>query len=119
MIRFGVVAMVLLVSACNEKSEDGVTRGTTAAKRDIADRQVEKLAYEGYGIWATRPANAGKCPTVAQLAETAGVGTVDPWGAELTVKCDDLPPGVVGVAVSSRGPDGKAGTPDDVLSWDD
>jgi hypothetical protein len=119
MIRVGAVAICLLVTACNEKSEDEVRRQLADSKLDLAKAQVKKLAYEGYGIWISRPANTGKCPTVAQLAEIAGIGTVDPWGAELTVQCDGLPPDARGFGVFSRGPDGKDGTKDDLRSWDD
>lgn len=86
-------------------------------KEDIARAGAKKLANEAYGMWITRPANTGKCPTAAQLAEMAG-SAKDPWGEEYVVKCNDLPPGVIGVAVLSKGDDKKEGTGDDIKSWE-
>ena len=86
-------------------------------KEDIAASGVKKLAYESYPQWASRPANTGKCPTVQQLAEYGG-SVKDPFGQEYVIKCNDLPAGAVGIAVSSKGPDQREGTGDDIKSWD-
>ena len=71
-------------------------------KVDIARAGAKKLAFESYPQWSSRPANTGKCPTAAQLAEYGGAPK-DPWGEEYVIKCTDLPPGAVGIAVSSHG----------------
>jgi prepilin-type N-terminal cleavage/methylation domain-containing protein len=85
-------------------------------KVDIARAGVKKLAFESYPQWASRPANTGKCPTVAQLAEYGGTPK-DPFGEEYVIKCNDLPAGAVGIAVFSKGEDKREGTGDDVKSW--
>lgn len=87
-------------------------------KEDIARSGVKKLAYESYPQWVSRPANTGKCPTIAQLAEYGG-SLKDPWGAEYVIKCQNLPAGAKGIAVLSKGADGSEGTPDDLKSWDE
>jgi prepilin-type N-terminal cleavage/methylation domain-containing protein len=89
-----------------------------SSKVDIARSGSKKLANESYGMWVTRPGNTGKCPTAAQLAEMAGAAK-DPWGEEYVVKCTDLPPGAVGIAVYSKGPDKAAENGDDIHSWDE
>ena len=43
----------------------------------------------------------------------------DPWGNPYIIKCGgDLPPGARGIAVMSKGEDGKEGTGDDFKSWE-
>ena len=86
-------------------------------KVDIARAGAKKLAFESYPQWSSRPANTGKCPTAAQLAEYGGAPK-DPWGEEYVIKCTDLPPGAVGIAVSSKGEDKSPDTGDDIKSWD-
>jgi prepilin-type N-terminal cleavage/methylation domain-containing protein len=88
------------------------------SKTDIAKTGARKLATEAYGMWSTRPGNTGKCPTPTQLAEVAGAAK-DPWGEEYVVRCDNLPPGAVGIAVFSKGPDKTADNGDDLRSWDE
>jgi hypothetical protein len=85
-------------------------------KGDIALTGVKKLAFESYPQWASRPANRDRCPTVQQLAEYGG-SVKDPWGETYRVRCHDLPPGAVGIAVWSTGEDRRDGTADDVQSW--
>lgn len=87
------------------------------SKVDIARAGVNKLANSSYGLWISRPANNGKCPTIQQLAEIGG-SVKDPWGNEYVIKCDNLPAGAVGIAVLSKGEDKTEGTGDDVKSWD-
>jgi len=87
-------------------------------KEDIARSGVKKLAYESYPQWVSRPANNGKCPTIAQLAEYGG-STKDPWGQEYVIKCNNLPAGAKGIAVSSKGEDTSEGTGDDIKSWEE
>lgn len=87
-------------------------------KTSIARSGAKKLASESYGLWVTRPGNSGKCPTVQQLAEVAG-SAKDPWNEEFVIKCTDLPPGAVGIAVFSKGPDKAPDTGDDIRSWDE
>lgn len=88
------------------------------SKGDLARTGAKKLANEAYGMWVTRPGNSGKCPTAPQLAEVAG-SAKDPYGEEYVIKCTDLPPGAVGIAVFSKGPDKAPDTGDDLRSWDE
>jgi prepilin-type N-terminal cleavage/methylation domain-containing protein len=87
-------------------------------KEDIARAGTRKLANESYPQWVSRPANTGKCPTVQQLAEYGG-SVKDPFGQDYVVKCTDLPPGAIGIAVISKGADQREGTDDDLKSWDE
>ena len=72
-------------------------------------------------------ASRGTCPTVIQLEQegliSSGTGT-DPWGTPYTLRCEsqagdpsDPLAGAGAVHVSSPGPDGVAGTADDVTPW--
>ena len=90
--------------------------------RDVARAIATKLAYEAYPPWAMRPANAGRCPTVAELVEYLPdpAMAIDPWGEGYRVQCEPgLPAGVRGIAVSSAGADRRPATADDVRSWDE
>lgn len=108
----GVVALAAVLSACGKNDEKG------GARHDLVELTVKQYAFEAYPQFAARPMNADKCPTARELAEYANsANTRDPWGAELVIRCSDLPPGAVGIAVSSNGPDGKPGTADDIVSW--
>jgi prepilin-type N-terminal cleavage/methylation domain-containing protein len=53
------------------------------------------------------------CPTVTELIENGTLDEnsrrTDPWGGPWQISCDGTK-----VAVSSSGPDGEAGTPDDI-----
>jgi prepilin-type N-terminal cleavage/methylation domain-containing protein len=95
-----------------------VLRMFESSKVDLARTGAKKLANEAYGMWVTRAGNTGKCPTAPQLAEVAG-SAKDPWGEEFIIKCSDLPPGAIGIAVYSKGADKSPDTGDDVHSWDE
>ncbi len=67
------------------------------------------------------PSNQGKCPTTADLAEYVNQKSEfnDPFGSPYIIKCGaDLPAGARGIAVYSKGEDGKDGTSDDLRSWE-
>jgi prepilin-type N-terminal cleavage/methylation domain-containing protein len=87
------------------------------SKIDIAKNGVKILANSSYGMWVSRPANNGKCPTIQQLAEIGG-SVKDPWDQEYVIKCDNLPAGAIGIAVISKGEDKSEGTGDDINSWE-
>ncbi len=61
----------------------------------------------------------GKCPKDLAELKAAGIAgkiSKDPWGNDYVIKC----PGEHGtVDVGSNGPDGKAGTEDDIANWQD
>lgn len=63
--------------------------------------------------WKSENADSSGCPTLSQLEHERflreGASTEDPWGSRLRIHCDDD-----GLAVISPGPDGRAGTNDDV-----
>jgi hypothetical protein len=109
LVAYLLCALIVAPSACPGHNCGGM--------EDIAITGVKKLAFESYPQWATRPKNAGQCPTVEQLAEYGG-SVKDPWGQPYRVRCADLPPGAVGIAVWSNGVDRREGTPDDIRSWD-
>lgn len=106
LVRFVVVSLTL--GSCGRGSSP------TEAKRDLARRMAETLAYEAYPMWAVRPANAGRCPSLAELREFVDRDPVDPWGRRFRVRCDHPPAGAA-IAVWSAGPDGEDGTGDDIV----
>lgn len=108
-----ITAMLVALAACGNQAKDELDE----SKKERARLLVTKHAFEHYAMWVTRPTNAGSCPTIEQLAELGGEAK-DPWGSALVVTCDPLPAGAVGIAISSPGPDRKAGTADDIRSWD-
>jgi hypothetical protein len=62
--------------------------------------------------WSAAHAGA-PCPKVD---EVTGRASVDGWGHPLVMTCTDQPADQI-VGVVSSGPDGKAGTNDDIASW--
>ena len=91
------------------------------AKTDVARSIAKKLAFEAYPQWSMKPSNQGKCPNAGDLAEYVNQKPDfnDPWGNPYIIKCgQDLPNGARGIAVLSRGEDGKEGTNDDQRSWE-
>src|SRR5262249_58622031 len=69
----------------------------------------------GFQRWAARHAGDG-CPEAATLAKLVDGGVDDPWGRPLAITCTDQPADQI-IGVVSAGPDGVAGTRDDVESW--
>jgi serine/threonine-protein kinase len=63
-----------------------------------------------FSAWAAGHAGA-PCPTSAELG-----GRSDPWGHPYQLTCTDQPAGQI-AGVVSMGPDGTAGTDDDLTSW--
>ena len=91
------------------------------SKGEVARSIAKKLAYEAYPQWSMKPANQGKCPTTSDLAEYVNQKAEfnDPWGSPYIIKCGaDLPAGARGIAVYSKGEDGKDNTGDDQRSWE-
>ena len=89
-------------------------------KAGVAHSTAVKLASEAYPQWSMKPSNQGKCPTTEDLAEYVNqkASFKDPWGNPYVIKCGgDLPPGARGIAVLSKGEDGREGTKDDQVSW--
>ena len=90
------------------------------SKGEVARSIAKKLAYEAYPQWSMKPSNQGKCPTTEDLAEYVNqkASFKDPWGNPYVIKCGgELPPGARGIAVLSKGEDGREGTKDDQVSW--
>lgn len=90
-------------------------------EREIARGIARRLAFDAYFQWAILPRNHGKCPTLAELARfiEERSALTDPWDNPYQVLCGaDVPAGVRGIAVYSLGADGRAGTSDDLRSWE-
>jgi serine/threonine-protein kinase len=83
----------------------------TADVRPARARAQLADALASFAAWATAHPTA-TCPTARDL----GVGVFDPWGHALVTTCTDQPADQR-VGVISLGPDGIAGTKDDVSSW--
>jgi serine/threonine protein kinase len=71
-------------------------------------------ALTAFARWA--PSHAGApCPSTSELFGDAHE-LEDPWGHAIAFTCTDQPAGQI-IGVISAGPDGAAGTADDVASW--
>jgi len=92
------------------------------ADKDLAKLAVDQWAFKDVPMWQAM--NSGKsCPesllTVAQSVGKGQSDIEDPWGTPYELFCgSNLPPGAVGLAVLSYGPDKKKGTEDDIKSWE-
>ena len=81
---------------------------------ELAKQQIVATlgAFQG---WAAD--HAGEpCPSHGELAMLVAGGVVDPWSHPLVITCTAQPVNQR-IGVSSLGPDGIAGTPDDIASW--
>lgn len=115
MIGLGsAVVIPLVMRMLGDDSAESPTGGPPMDESDLVTLLIQAYSDEAFPKWqADHPKQ--KCP--ASLDEVAkyfgddpGLPLLtDPWGHPLVMKCDDA-----GFAVSSVGPDGKAGTDDDV-----
>jgi hypothetical protein len=88
----------------------------------IAKAIVQRYASTAFDRWSS--ANPTKsCPrSLEELEPFMGdeATATDPWGRPYKLLCGRaLPAGAKGIGVMSLGADGRAGTDDDVESWDD
>lgn len=86
----------------------------------LARTHAKQLADEAYVQWSVN--NPAKlCPdSLNELTKYTNKKDVkDPWGSEFKMHCGDSAPEGRGFGISSKGPDGKEGTDDDVRSWAD
>jgi hypothetical protein len=98
------------------KTEAAKAESTNAGPQiKRAKLAVDKLAFEGYPMWAaSNPDKA--CP---DKIEDLGPDVKDPWGSAYQLFCGpNAPAGVRGVGIVSNGPDQKQGTDDDIRSWE-
>jgi len=116
--RFNVAATLVVAAIATFGLQGCQQDASDERKVDITRATVSKMAFEGYPAWGLRPSNTGKCPTAEQLGEYMSVAPKDAWGEALIIRCKDLPPGAMGIAVMSKGADKKPDTADDVKSWD-
>ena len=106
-MRAWVIALALFgCGAAKEELEN--------SKRELAKLQVKKLAQEAYARWSiktneTCPKSLGDVATAIALDAK---DLQDPWGSPLAFECNTGG----GIRVVSHGPDGKAGTGDDISS---
>jgi hypothetical protein len=76
---------------------------------ELAGQMTQVLAR--FTAWSKDHAGAA-CPGAAELGDPV----LDPWGKPLAITCTDQPANQI-VGVISAGPDGEAGTADDIGSW--
>lgn len=111
--RASLAALLGLVLGCQGGDSDSTQ--ARSAKLDHTRRQIDQLTYEAYPQWVMHPGR-GACPTLDELREFAARAPIDPWGRALRLRCDDLPPGAIQIAIWSLGPDGKDRTADDLYA---
>lgn len=81
--------------------------------------QVEGNMMAAYERWALE--HSASCPdNISELYKYMNRDNVkDPWGNEFIMVCgSQAPPQAKGFGIISKGKDGKQGTPDDVVSWE-
>ena len=86
---------------------------------DVTRMTTKKYTYEAYPQWAQQ--HTEPCPSsIVELDPFMnGVDRRDRWGHSYEMLCGAaLPPTARGIAIYSRGEDGKAGTDDDIRSWE-
>lgn len=91
------------------------------SKVDLAKTEMKQLAYESYMRWDTdNPSKSSSCPAnLTDLTKYANKKDgKDPWGNEYMMHCGDNAPPNNPFGLSSKGPDGKEGTADDIRSWE-
>ncbi|HEX5060776.1 MAG TPA: hypothetical protein VFV99_15515, partial [Kofleriaceae bacterium] len=109
-----VIPIVMRATGAGGGEQDESAHGPQVNQSDLVMLLLHAYAEEAYPKWqADHPKQ--KCPaTLAEVATYFGDNPglpveKDPWDHDLVMKCDDK-----GFSVSSVGPDGKAGTDDDV-----
>jgi len=96
-------------SAVTETKAPDVAAAPSDPNADVKRRIADVIAK--FTAWSHDHAGA-PCPDVATL----GVTGDDGWGHPLRITCADQPADQI-IGVVSLGPDGQAGTDDDVASW--
>lgn len=107
MIVVSIIAMVaagVAVVAIPKMKEAQVQSAETGAR----------VIRNAVSQWQLSENEYGECPNVSRLVQDkqldAGQTTVDPWGEEYEIVCADDE-----VMVSSKGPDKKKGSKDDIV----
>jgi hypothetical protein len=113
----GVIATLASWAACVAAFPPGckVNCEYDAATIDLARAGVKKLVYESYPQWRSKPTTS-RCPALQDLVYYGG-SAKDPWGEEYIVLCNHAWADADGIAVFSKGEDGRVGTDDDINSW--
>jgi general secretion pathway protein G len=91
------------------------------SKIDLARTEMKQLAYESYIRWDTdNPSKSSSCPAaITDITQYANKKDgKDPWGNDYMMHCGDNAPPNTLFGLSSKGPDGKDGTTDDIRSWE-
>lgn len=106
----GLVIGVLIVPNLLDKLEE--------SKEELTAMEAKKLATETYTEWKIK--NRTGCPNLEDLAKIAGKQKLeDQWGQPYAIHCGDSKPPGQRFGISSRGPDEKEGTDDDIKSWEE
>ncbi len=125
----GGATTVAQVTECSQRLSDKQRNNLEAAlalkpmptptQNQLARIELTKLAMEAFPQWAAAHPDRA-CPGgIEELREYALVKATDPWGHPYRLSCGaQLPAGAEGIAVSSDGADGQAGTEDDLKSWE-
>lgn len=96
-----------------------VMRMFQESKVDTTTMLVKQIANQAYPEWTM--ATSEQCPSSLKDLEKYrnSKSTKDGWGNELIMLCgDNAPEGAMGIAILSKGPDGKQGSEDDIKSWE-
>lgn len=92
------------------------------SKVDLTRLKVKKFSDDAFTQWSMTGGNKG-CPSklgdlTPFMNDQSPEAINDAWNQPLKMLCgSSLPPGAMGLAVMSIGPDGKEGTEDDIKSW--
>jgi len=97
-----------------------VIRMFQGSKVQTTSLMIKQIANQAYSEWSM--ATGKSCPKdLSELSKYRDSKSIkDAWGNKLMMQCgENAPEGVIGIAVSSKGPDGKQGTADDIKSWEE
>ncbi len=107
-----------MLVGCGNQAATNDPRATETARVT-----VQKYAFEAYPEWAAAHPDKSCPASLADMSPYMAKDTgqdlgKDPWGHAYKMYCGaNVPAGARGLAVTSSGPDGKDGTPDDIQSW--
>lgn len=91
------------------------------SKVKLAETEMKQLVHDAYMRWdMNNPTKSGPCPqSLSDITKYANKKDgKDPWGNEYVMHCGDGAQGNQVFGLSSKGPDGKQGTEDDLKSWE-
>ena len=117
----GILVVLVIVLWLYFGGSGGGLAGQAAQTRSTAkEMSVELNTRQLTLLMVTYHQSNNRLPATFEEMEAPAASYTDPWGNPLTFKTETDPrTGRTRVTYTSRGPDGEAGTPDDLTQTDD